>query len=100
VDPLIRNRQQALQAAETYSPAEQQFNRGRKAMDLLVAPLLGATLGAGVCFMLPISTSTDAFAHSSGHVPIGTLIKYAVSLSILSCAVIIAMVTLVGSVLF
>jgi sodium-dependent dicarboxylate transporter 2/3/5 len=57
-------------------------------------PALGATLGASVCFMLPISTPPNAIAYSSGHVPIGTMMKYGVSLSILACAIIITMVTL------
>ena len=40
MDPLIRNRQQAVEAVETYSPAEQQFNQRRKTIGLFVAPLL------------------------------------------------------------
>jgi sodium-dependent dicarboxylate transporter 2/3/5 len=40
VDPLIRSRQQAVDAVETYSPAEQQFNRRRKSAGLVVGPLL------------------------------------------------------------
>jgi solute carrier family 13 (sodium-dependent dicarboxylate transporter), member 2/3/5 len=65
-----------------------------------IQPALGATLGASVCFMLPISTPPNAIAYSSGHVPIGTMIRYGVGLSILSCTVIITMVSLVGSLLF
>ena len=35
-----------------------------------IEPALGATLGASVGFMLPISTPPNAIAYSSGHVPI------------------------------
>jgi solute carrier family 13 (sodium-dependent dicarboxylate transporter), member 2/3/5 len=65
-----------------------------------VEPAIGATLGASVCFMLPISTPPNAIAYSSGHVPIGTMIRYGVGLSLVSCIVIIVMVSLLGSVLF
>jgi len=40
MDPLIRNRQEAVEAVETYSPAEQQFNLRRKTIGLFLAPLL------------------------------------------------------------
>ena len=63
-------------------------------------PALGATLGASVCFMLPISTPPNAIAYSSGRVPIGTMVKYGVGLSIVSCAAIIVLVTLLGPILF
>jgi len=40
MDSLIRNRQEAVDAVETYSPAEQQFNQRRKTIGLFVAPVL------------------------------------------------------------
>ena len=39
MDPLIRNRQQAVEAVEAYSPAEQQFNQRRKTLGLFLAPV-------------------------------------------------------------
>ncbi len=63
-------------------------------------PALGATLGASVCFMLPISTPPNAIAYSSGHVPIGKMMKYGVGLSVASCAMIITLVTAMASWLF
>jgi sodium-dependent dicarboxylate transporter 2/3/5 len=65
-----------------------------------IEPALGATLGASVCFMLPISTPPNAIAYSSGHVPIGTMMKYGVSLSIVSVAAIVTLVSILGPLLF
>ena len=36
-----------------------------------IEPALGATLGASMGFMMPISTPPNAIVYSSGHVPIG-----------------------------
>lgn len=60
-------------------------------------PALGATMGASVCFMLPISTPPNAIAYSSGHVPIGAMIRYGAGVSLVACATIVTMVTLAGS---
>jgi sodium-dependent dicarboxylate transporter 2/3/5 len=65
-----------------------------------VEPALGATLGASVCFMLPVSTPPNAIAYSSGHVPIGTMIRYGVGLSIVACVVIVVVVSTLGPLLF
>ena len=65
-----------------------------------VEPALGATLGASVCFMLPVSTPPNAIAYSSGHVPIGTMIRYGVGLSITACLVIVIVVSTLGPLLF
>jgi sodium-dependent dicarboxylate transporter 2/3/5 len=65
-----------------------------------IEPALGATLGASVCFMLPISTPPNAIAYSSGYVPIGTMMKYGVSLSIASIVAIVTLVTVLGPLLF
>jgi sodium-dependent dicarboxylate transporter 2/3/5 len=50
--------------------------------------------------MLPISTPPNAIAYSSGHVPIGTMMKYGVSLSIASIVAIVTLVTVLGPLLF
>jgi sodium-dependent dicarboxylate transporter 2/3/5 len=63
-------------------------------------PALGATLGASVGFMLPISTPPNAIAYSSGHVPITSMMKYGVALDVVSFVVIVAMVSIVVPLLF
>jgi sodium-dependent dicarboxylate transporter 2/3/5 len=63
-------------------------------------PALGATLGASICFMLPVSTPPNAIAYSSGHVPIGTMIRYGVGLSLAACVIVITAVSLLGPLVF
>jgi len=65
-----------------------------------IEPALGATLGASVGFMLPISTPPNAIAYSSGHVPIGAMMKYGIGLDVVSCVVIVALVSVVGPLLY
>jgi sodium-dependent dicarboxylate transporter 2/3/5 len=65
-----------------------------------IEPALGATLGASVCFMLPVSTPPNAIAYSSGHVPIGTMMRYGVGLSVTACFVIVLVVSTLGPLLF
>jgi sodium-dependent dicarboxylate transporter 2/3/5 len=65
-----------------------------------IEPALGATIGASICFMLPVSTPPNAIAYSSGHVPIGTMIRYGVGLSVAACVVVITVVSLLGPLLF
>jgi sodium-dependent dicarboxylate transporter 2/3/5 len=63
-------------------------------------PALGATIGASICFMLPVSTPPNAIAYSSGHVPIGTMIRYGVGMSAVACVVVVTFVSLLGPLLF
>jgi len=65
-----------------------------------IEPALGATFGASICYMLPVSTPPNAIAYSSGHVPIGTMIRYGVGLSVAACLIVITTVTLLGSLVF
>jgi sodium-dependent dicarboxylate transporter 2/3/5 len=65
-----------------------------------VEPALGATLGASVGFMLPISTPPNAIAYSSGHVPIGAMMKHGAALDVVSVIVIVAVVSTLGPLLF
>ncbi|MFO7695263.1 MAG: DASS family sodium-coupled anion symporter [Vicinamibacterales bacterium] len=65
-----------------------------------IEPALGATLGASICFMLPISTPSNAIAYSSGHVPIGTMFRYGILLSVVACLVVVAAVSTFGPLLF
>jgi len=65
-----------------------------------IEPALGATFGASICYMLPVSTPPNAIAYSSGHVPIGTMIRYGVGLSLAACVIVITAVSLLGPLLF
>jgi len=65
-----------------------------------IEPALGATLGASVGFMLPISTPPNAIAYSSGHVPITAMMKYGVALDVVSFIVIVTLVSILAPVLF
>jgi sodium-dependent dicarboxylate transporter 2/3/5 len=65
-----------------------------------IEPALGATLGASICFMLPISTPANAIVYSSGHVPIGTMFRYGIGLSLVACLVVITAVSMLGRLLF
>ncbi len=59
-------------------------------------PALGATLGASMGFMMPISTPPNAIVYSSGYVPIGTMMKHGVALDVAGFVVIVALVGGVG----
>jgi sodium-dependent dicarboxylate transporter 2/3/5 len=65
-----------------------------------IQPALGATLGASMGFMLPISTPPNAIAYSSGFIPITTMMKYGVVLDLAGFVVILFMVTVLGPFLF
>jgi sodium-dependent dicarboxylate transporter 2/3/5 len=65
-----------------------------------IEPALGATMGASICFMLPVSTPPNAIAYSSGHVAIGTMMRYGVGLSVVGCLVVVTAVSLLGPLLF
>ena len=62
-------------------------------------PALGATLGASMGFMMPISTPPNAIVYSSGHVPIGAMMKHGIALDIAGFIVIVAVVTAMGGML-
>ena len=63
-----------------------------------VQPALGATLGASMGFMMPISTPPNAIVYSSGHVPIGAMMKHGIALDAAGFLVIVAVVEGLGSV--
>ena len=65
-----------------------------------VEPVLGATLGASMGFMMPVSTAPNAIVYSSGYVPITQMMRHGVLLDIVACVVIIATVTILGPILF
>jgi len=59
-----------------------------------LAPALGATFGASLGFMLPVSTPCNAIVYGSGYVPISRMIRYGVLLDIVGTIVIIVLVSL------
>ncbi len=61
-----------------------------------IQPVLGATLGASMGFMMPISTPPNAIVYSSGFVPIGQMIRHGVLLDIVAFVVIVVLVMTLG----
>jgi sodium-dependent dicarboxylate transporter 2/3/5 len=59
-------------------------------------PALGATLGASMGFMMPISTPPNAIVYSSGHVPITMMMRHGIVLDVVGYFVIVALVMLLG----
>jgi sodium-dependent dicarboxylate transporter 2/3/5 len=55
-------------------------------------PALGATLGASMGFMMPISTPPNAIVYSSGYIPIGTMMRHGIVLDIAGYFVIVGAV--------
>ncbi|ODS59498.1 MAG: hypothetical protein ABS36_00765 [Acidobacteria bacterium SCN 69-37] len=62
-------------------------------------PALAATLGASMGFMMPVSTPPNAIVYSSGHVPIGAMIRHGVVLDVIGYVVIVVTVLLAGPML-
>jgi sodium-dependent dicarboxylate transporter 2/3/5 len=63
-------------------------------------PALGATLGASMGFMMPISTAPNAIVYSSGHVPISAMMRHGVVLDIAGFVAIVTVLGLLGPLLF
>jgi len=59
-------------------------------------PALGATFGASMGFMMPISTPPNAIVYSSGHVPIGVMMRNGIALDIAGFILIVIVVTGLG----
>ncbi|MDQ3257184.1 MAG: DASS family sodium-coupled anion symporter [Acidobacteriota bacterium] len=57
-------------------------------------PALGATLGASLGFMLPVSTPCNAIVYGSGYVPLTRMIRYGILLDVIGVFVIVALVRL------
>jgi sodium-dependent dicarboxylate transporter 2/3/5 len=60
-------------------------------------PALGATLGASMGFMMPISTPPNAIVYSSGHVPITQMMRHGIVFDIAGFVVIVTLVMLMGN---
>ena len=65
-----------------------------------IEPVLGATLGASMGFMMPVSTAPNAIVYSSGYVPIGQMMRHGVMLDIVAFILIVATVTIAAPILF
>jgi sodium-dependent dicarboxylate transporter 2/3/5 len=65
-----------------------------------IEPALGATLGASMGFMMPVSTPPNAIVYSSGFVPITAMMRYGVALDIAGFFVIVGVVLLLGPIVF
>ncbi len=63
-------------------------------------PALGATLGASMGFMMPVSTPPNAIVYSSGFIPITSMMKYGVLLDVAGFFIIVASVLLLGPRIF
>jgi solute carrier family 13 (sodium-dependent dicarboxylate transporter), member 2/3/5 len=59
-----------------------------------IKPALGATFGASMGFMMPISTPPNAIVYSSGHVPITDMIRYGIALDIAGFVLIVGVLWL------
>lgn len=59
-------------------------------------PALGATFGASLGFMLPVSTPCNAIVYGSGYIPLMKMVKYGIILDIVGTIVIIAMLSLLA----
>jgi sodium-dependent dicarboxylate transporter 2/3/5 len=65
-----------------------------------IEPALGATLGASMGFMMPVSTPPNAIVYSSGYVPITAMMRHGVTLDLAGFVVIVSLVLLLGPVVF
>ena len=61
-----------------------------------VHPALGATFGASMAFMLPVSTPPNAIVYSSGRVPITAMIRHGVAIDLFGFAAVVALVMALG----
>jgi sodium-dependent dicarboxylate transporter 2/3/5 len=59
-------------------------------------PALGATMGASLGFMLPVSTPCNAIVYGSGLVPLRSMMRYGVALDAAGIVVVVAVVWLLG----
>ena len=65
-----------------------------------ILPALGATLGASMGFMMPISTAPNAIVYSSGYIPITKMMKFGAALDVVAFVLIVSFLTIFGPMLF
>ncbi len=61
-----------------------------------VIPAVGATFGASLGFMLPVSTPTNAIVYGSGRVPLTLMMRRGIGLDLIGIVVIVMTLTLLG----
>jgi sodium-dependent dicarboxylate transporter 2/3/5 len=62
-------------------------------------PAIGATMGASLGFMLPVSTPCNAIVYGSGRIPLTTMVRRGVVLDVAGIVTIVAVVWLLGPVI-
>jgi solute carrier family 13 (sodium-dependent dicarboxylate transporter), member 2/3/5 len=65
-----------------------------------IEPALGATLGASMGFMMPISTAPNAIVYSSGFIPITAMMRYGFALDIAAFIIIVGLVLTLAPIVF
>ncbi|MGH7580883.1 MAG: SLC13 family permease [Gemmatimonadales bacterium] len=55
-------------------------------------PALGATFGASLGFMLPVSTPCNAIVYGSGYIPLGRMIRWGLALDLAGVVVVVVVV--------
>jgi len=65
-----------------------------------IEPVLGATLGASMGFMMPISTAPNAIVYSSGYIPITQMMRFGIMLDVVAFVTIVILVMTLGPMLF
>jgi sodium-dependent dicarboxylate transporter 2/3/5 len=61
-----------------------------------VLPAVGATMGASLGFMLPVSTPCNAIVYGSGRVPLTTMMRYGIALDVVGVVVVVVVLGLLG----
>jgi len=61
-----------------------------------VEPALGATMGASLGFMLPVSTPCNAIVYGSGYIPLGQMMRHGLVLDLAGIVVIVTLVRLLS----
>jgi len=59
-------------------------------------PAIGATMGASLGFMLPVSTPCNAIVYGSGRIPLRTMLRRGIALDVAGIVTIVAVVWLLG----
>jgi sodium-dependent dicarboxylate transporter 2/3/5 len=59
-----------------------------------VEPALGATMGASLGFMLPVSTPCNAIVYGSGYIPLSKMMRYGIMLDVAGVIVVVTIIKL------
>ncbi len=61
-----------------------------------VIPAIGATMGASLGFMLPVSTPTNAIVYGSGRIPLTAMMRHGIVLDVIGIVGIVVVIELLG----